>query len=57
MGRSKKNLGRRVPPIIQHPPNKDMDPDWWKDGKNLMRLHPSYPQRRKYEQKKQKKSE
>ena len=35
-------------------------PEWWEDEENLMRLHPSYPQRkalirRKYEQKKQQK--
>ena len=54
MGRSKGNLGRRVPPIIQHPPNKSMDSEWWEDGKNLMRLHPSYPQRSKYVEKRQK---
>ena len=53
MGRSKGNLGRRVPPIVQHPPNKSMDPEWWEKEENLMRLHPSY--RRKHEQKKQKK--
>ena len=55
MGRSKKNLGRRVPARIANPPNKAINPEWWKDGKNLMRLHPSYEDRRNYEQKKQKK--
>ena len=46
MGRS---LGRRVPARIDNPPNKGINPEWWKDGKNLMRLHPSYIERRKYE--------
>ena len=55
MGRSKGNLGRRVPAYIGNPPNKALYPEWWQDEKNLMRLDPSYPQRRKYEQKKQKK--
>ena len=55
MGRSKGNLGRRVPAYIGNPPNKAIYPEWWQDEKNLMRLDPSYPQRRKYEQKKQKK--
>ena len=54
MGRSKKNLGRRVPPIVHHPPNKAANPEWWKDGKNLMRLHPSYIERRNYEKKQKK---
>ena len=54
MGRSKGNLGRRVPPIVQHPPNKSMDPEWWEKEENLMRLHPSYPQWRKYEKKQKK---
>ena len=57
MGRSKGNLGRSVPARIGNPPNKEIYPEWWQDGENLMRLHPSYPERRKYEQKKQKKSE
>ena len=56
LGRSRKNLGRRVPAQIANPPNKAINPEWWKDGKNLMRLHPSYEDRRKYEQKKQKKN-
>ena len=55
MGRSKGNLGRRVPAYIGNPPNKAIYPEWWQDEENLMRLDPSYPQRRKYEQKKQKK--
>ena len=54
MGRSKKNLGRRVPAQIANPPNKAINPEWWKDGKTLMSFHPSYEDRRKYEQKKQK---
>ena len=55
MGRSKKNLGRRVPARITNPPNKVINPEWWKDGKNLMRLDSSYIERRNYEQKKQQK--
>ena len=55
MGRKKGNLGHRVPVRIGNPPNKEIYPEWWKDGKNLMRLHPSYVERRKYEQKKQQK--
>ena len=55
MGRSKGNLGRGVPARIGNPPNKEIYPEWWEDGENLMRLHPSYTERRKYEQKKQKK--
>jgi hypothetical protein len=60
MGRSKGNLGHRVPTYIGNPPNKEIYPEWWEDEENLMRLHPSYPQRkalirRKYEQKKQQK--
>ena len=53
MGRSKGNLKRGVPARIGNPPNKQVYPEWWQDGKNLMRLHPSYIERRKYEQKKQ----
>ena len=55
MGRSKKNLGRRVPAQIANPPNKAINPEWWKDEKNLMRLDSSYIERRNYEQKKQQK--
>jgi len=56
MGRSKNNLGRRVPARIDNPPNKAANPEWWKDGKNLMRLGPSYEQHRSnYEKKQQKK--
>ena len=55
MGKSKKNLGRRVPARVNNPPSKSQDPEWWKDGENLMRLHPSYIERRNYEQKKQQK--
>ena len=55
MGRSKKNLGRRVPARITNPPNKAINPEWWKDEKNLMRLDSSYIERRNYEQKKQQK--
>jgi hypothetical protein len=54
MGRSKNNLGRRVPARIDNPPNKSANPEWWKDGKNLMRLHPSYEDRRKYEKQQKK---
>ena len=54
MGKSKGNLGRRVPAYIGNPPNKALYPEWWQDEENLMRLDSSYPQRRKYEQKKQK---
>ena len=53
MGRKKGNLGRRVPPRIGNPPNKALYPEWWQDEENLMKLHPSYTERRKYEQKKQ----
>ena len=57
MGRSKGNLGRRVPARIGNPPNKAIYPEWWKDGENLMRLDSSYEQhRRNYEKKQQKKS-
>ena len=57
MGRKKGNLGRRVPAFIGNPPNKEIYPEWWQDEENLMRLHPSYPQRSKYveRQKKQQK--
>jgi hypothetical protein len=55
MGRKKGNLGHRVPVRIGNPPNKAIYPEWWKDGKNLMKLHPSYKARREYE-KKQKES-
>jgi len=57
MGRSKKNLGRRVPAKIANPPNKAINPEWWKDEKNLMRLDSSYIERRNYEQKKQQKKQ
>ena len=63
MGRSKNNLGRRVPARIDNPPNKAANPEWWKDGKNLMRLHPSYTdsryvrQGRKHDKKKQQKKQ
>jgi antibiotic biosynthesis monooxygenase (ABM) superfamily enzyme len=56
MGRSKGNLKRGVPARIGNPPNKAIYPEWWEDGENLMRLHPSYIERRNYEQKKQQKS-
>ena len=55
MGRSKGNLKRGVPARIGNPPNKQVYPEWWKDGENLMRLHPSYIERRNYEKKQQKK--
>ena len=54
MGRKKGNLGRRVPAFIGNPPNKEIYPEWWEDEENLMRLHPSYPQRSKYVEKRQK---
>jgi len=57
MGRSKGNIGRRNPPRIGNPPNKQVYPEWWEDGENLMKLHPSYTERRKYEQKKQQQKE
>jgi|TARA_R100000951_G_C2540144_1_gene149124 hypothetical protein len=43
------------PARVGNPPNKALYPEWWKDGKNLMKLHPSYKARREYE-KKQKES-
>ena len=55
MGKSKKNLGRRVPARVNNPPSKSQNPEWWQDEDNLMRLHPSSLDRRKYE-KKQKES-
>ena len=55
MGRSKGNLGRRVPAYIGNPPNKAIYPEWWQDEENLMRLDSSYIERRNYEQKKQQK--
>ena len=55
MGRSKGNLGRRVPARVNNPPSKTKNPEWWKDGENLMSLNPSNLDRRKYE-KKQKES-
>ena len=57
MGRKKGNLGRRVPAFIGNPPNKEIYPEWWQDEENLMRLHPSYPQRSKYVEKRQKKKD
>ena len=55
MGKSKGNLGRRVPARQNNPPNKQVYPEWWEDGNNLIRLHPSYIERRNYEKKQQKK--
>ena len=53
------NLCRREcmakPARVGNPPNRALCPEWWKDGKNLMKLHPSYKARREYE-KKQKES-
>ena len=47
---------KRRPAMIMNPPNKAVNPEWWEDESNLIRLHPSYIERRKnYEQKKQKK--
>ena len=54
MGRSKGNLKKGNPPRIGNPPNKQVYPEWWKDGENLMRLHPSYKDRREYESKQKK---
>jgi len=55
MGRSKGNLGRSVPARINNPPNKEMNPEWWKDGANLLKLHPNYIERKKYEKQQKKK--
>ena len=46
---------KRRPAMIMNPPNKALNAEWWQDGENLMRLHPSYIERRNYEQKKQQK--
>ena len=46
-----RNLGRRVPVKVNNPPSKTKNPEWWKDGENLMRLQPSSSDRRKYEKK------
>ena len=46
---------KRRPAMIMNPPNKAICPEWWQDGKNLIRLHPSYIERRNYEKKQQKK--
>tara|TARA_B100000902_G_C26942604_1_gene731815 strand:+ start:277 stop:450 length:174 start_codon:yes stop_codon:yes gene_type:complete len=50
-----KMASKRRPAMIMNPPNKQVYPEWWQDGKNLMRLHPSYIERRNYEKKQQKK--
>ena len=42
MGKSKGNLGRRVPARIGNPPNKAIYPEWWEKEENLVKLHPSY---------------
>jgi len=55
MGRSKGNLGRRVPAHHMNPPNKEIHPEWWEDEANLMRLHPSYQERKNVEKKRQQK--
>jgi hypothetical protein len=48
-------MGR--PPRISNPPNKALNPEWWKDEKNLIRLDSSYEQHRKnYEKEQQKKT-
>jgi hypothetical protein len=48
-------MGR--PPRISNPPNKALNPEWWKDEKNLIRLDSSYEEHRKnYEKKQQKKT-
>ena len=54
MGRSKGNLKRGVPARIGNPPNTQVYPEGLQDGKNVMRLHPSYIERRNYEKKQQK---
>tara|TARA_R100000908_G_C3611475_1_gene61473 strand:+ start:86 stop:247 length:162 start_codon:yes stop_codon:yes gene_type:complete len=53
LGRSKGNLKKGNPPRIGNPPNKQVYPEWWQKEENLMRLHPSYKDRRNYEKKKQ----
>ena len=57
MGRTKGNLGRGVPARINNPPNTAMNPEWWKDGANLLKLHPNHIERKKYEKKQQKKQQ
>ena len=52
-----KMASKRKPPMILNPPNKQVYPEWWQDGKNLMRLHPSYIERRNYEKKQQQKKQ
>jgi len=47
------------PPVMNPPPNKVANPQWWEDESNLIRLHPSYaeslhPSRNKYEKKQKK---
>ena len=46
---------KRSPPIIMNPPNKAVNPEWWQNRENLMRLDGSYIERRNYEKKQQKK--
>jgi hypothetical protein len=55
MGRSRYNLGRRVPAHYMNPPNKALNPEWWEDESNLMRLHPSYQERKNVEKKREQK--
>ena len=55
MGKSKGNLGRRVPARVGNPPSKEANPEWWSNPENLMRLDKSYKDRRNYEKKQQKK--
>jgi hypothetical protein len=55
MGRKKGNLGRRVPAHIINPPNKELNPEWWEDEANLMRLHPSYQERKNVEKRQKQK--
>tara|TARA_Y100001938_G_scaffold43035_1_gene59478 strand:+ start:1752 stop:1940 length:189 start_codon:yes stop_codon:yes gene_type:complete len=52
MGKSKGNLGRRVPARQNNPPSKARNPKWWKSVENIMMLHPLYHDRREYEQQK-----
>jgi hypothetical protein len=39
---SRTKTGR--PPTIANPPNKGLNPQWWEDKTNLIRLHPSFPE-------------
>ena len=50
-----KMASKRSPPMIMNPPNKAVNPEWWQNPENLMRLDGSYIERRNYEKKQQKK--